>query len=180
MVIFDTDRLKFRTWNDQDVEPYFQINQDSQVTEFLTGPLTYNQVFAFVFNANNHFDKHGFTLWAVELKATGELIGFIGLSYINWDAHFTPAVEIAWRLGTKYWGFGYATEGAKACLNFGFKCINLEEIVAFTVPSNVRSIHVMEKIGMLRDWNGDFAHPKLELTHPLSKHILYRIKKCKL
>jgi len=82
---------------------------------------------------------------------------------------------VGWRLGSRYWGNGYATEGAKASLDYGFKQCGLKEIVSFTVPANVRSIRVMEKIGLKRDLNGDFAHPKLPIDHPLSRHILYRL-----
>ena len=102
-------------------------------------------------------------------------MGFIGLNYIAWAAAFAPAVEVGWRLGSVYWGKGYATEGAKACLNYGFRKCGLKEIVSFTVPANVRSIQVMQKIGLRRDWNGDFAHPKLPADHPLSEHVLYRL-----
>ncbi len=109
------------------------------------------------------------------MKETGELIGFIGLNYTDWESNFTPAVEVGWRLGSQYWGKGYATEGAKACLEYGFKKCSLKEIISFTVPSNVRSIRVMEKIGLKRDMNGDFAHPKLAANHHLSQYILYRL-----
>ena len=106
----------------------------------------------------------------------GELIGFIGLNYTEWQSHFTPAVEIGWRLSSQHWNKGYATEGAKAALQFGFNQCALQEIVSFTVPANIRSIRVMEKIGLSRDIKGDFAHPKLPADHPLSKHILYRLR----
>ncbi|NCT56545.1 MAG: GNAT family N-acetyltransferase [Legionella sp.] len=107
------------------------------------------------------------------MKETGELIGFIGLNYTDWESHFTPAVEVGWRLGSQYWGKGFASEGAKASLEYGFKQCGLKEIVSFTVPANIRSIRVMEKIGLKRDLNGDFSHPKLAADHPLSQHILY-------
>lgn len=175
--IIETERLILRTWQKEDAEAYFQINQDPQVIEFLRGPMTKEQVDEFISAMIIHNDKHSYTLWAVELKETDELIGFIGLKYIDWEAHFTPAVEVGWRLGSQYWGKGYATEGASAALNYGFKRCGLKEIVSFTVPSNVRSIRVMEKIGLKRDVNGDFTHPKSPVDHPLSKHILYRIAK---
>lgn len=175
--IIKTERLILRTWQVEDAEAYFQINQDPKVIEFLRGPLTREQIRDFIPAANNHSDQYGYTLWAVELKETGELIGFIGLNYTDWEAHFTPAVEVGWRLGSQYWDKGYATEGAKAALDYGFKHCNLQEIVSFTVPVNVRSIRVMEKIGLERDINGDFTHPKLPADHPLSKHILYRLTK---
>ena len=145
--------------------------------EFLLGPLTLEQSNNFIKTVNIHQDKYGYALWATELKETGELIGFIGLNYTDWEAHFTPAVEVGWRLGSQYWGKSYATESAKAALEYGFNKIGLKEIVSFTVPKNIRSIRVMEKIGMARDLQGDFAHPRLEPDHKLSKHILYRIQK---
>jgi RimJ/RimL family protein N-acetyltransferase len=173
--VIETSRLVLRTWNQEDADAYFQINQDLKVIELLNGSLTMEQVNDFITTANSHNDKHGYTLWAAELKETRDMIGFIGLNYTTWEAHFTPATEVGWRLGSQYWGHGYATEGAKASLDYGFRECGLKEIVSFTVPANVRSIRVMEKIGLKRDANGDFAHPKLSAGHPLSQHILYRL-----
>lgn len=173
--VIETARLILRTWKNDDAEAYFQINQDPKVIEFLRGRLTIEQVNDFILAANSHNNKHGYTLWAVELKETGELIGFIGLNYTDWESHFTPAVEVGWRLGSQFWGKGYATEGAKASLYYGFEQCGLKEIVSFTVPANLRSIRVMEKIGLKRDLNGDFSHPKLATDHPLSQHILYHL-----
>ncbi len=173
--IIETERLILRTWKKEDGTPYFQINQDPKVIEFLRGPLTMEQVNDFIPAVNIHQDKRGYTLWAACLKETSELMGFIGLNYTDWESHFTPAVEVGWRLGSQYWGNGYATEGAKASLEYGFKKCGLKKIVSFTVPANVRSLRVMEKIGLKRDVNGDFAHPKLAVDHPLSQHILYRL-----
>lgn len=173
--IIETERLILRTWKKEDADPYFQINQNPKIIEFIRGPITMEQVNDFISAVNRQSDKHGYTLWAVELKETGELMGFIGLNYIDWESHFTPAVEVGWRLGSQFWGKGYATEGAKASLDYGFKQCGLKEIVSFTVPANIRSIRVMEKIGLKRDVNGDFAHPKLAADHLLSQHILYRL-----
>lgn len=176
-IIISTERLILRTWQVEDSEAYFQINQDPKVIEFLRGPLSREQVQDFMRYVRRHDEQHGYTTWAAELKETGTLMGFIGLNTVDWQAHFTPAVEIGWRLGAEYWGKGYATEGAKAALDYGFKHCNLQEIVAFTVPANIRSIRVMEKIGLKRDSHGDFAHPKLPKENPLSKHILYRLSR---
>lgn len=173
--IIKTDRLILRTWEKEDAEAYFKINQDPKVIEFLRGPLTIEQVNTFISKANGHGDKHGYTLWAACLKKTGELIGFIGLNYTDWKSHFTPAVEVGWRLGSQFWGRGYATEGAKASLCYGFKKCGLKEIVSFTVPANVRSLRVMERLGLKRDVNGNFAHPKFPTDHPLSQHVLCRL-----
>ena len=179
-IIIETERLILRTWEAEDSQAYFQINQDSSVIEFLRGPLSMKQVNDFIPAANRHQNALGYTLWAACIKKTSELIGFIGLNYTDFfgtfGADFTPAVEVGWRLGSQYWGRGFATEGAKASLDYGFNKCNLDEIVSFTVPKNIRSIRVMEKIGLRRDQKGDFAHPKLALEHPLSKHVLYRLR----
>ncbi len=176
-VIIETERLLLRTWLASDVEPYYWINQDPKVIEYLLGPLSKEKVETFILAANTQQDSRGYTLWAVELKENHNLIGFIGLNYIDWESQFTPAVEIGWRLGSQYWDKGYATEGAKAALKFGFENIGLNEIISFTVPENVRSIRIMEKIGLKRDIKGDFSHPKLPVEHKLSKHVLYRLKR---
>jgi RimJ/RimL family protein N-acetyltransferase len=177
MTVIETERLILRTWKDDDVDGYYRINQDLKVIEFLRGPLTRQEVAEFIALENQQFEQLQFTLWAAEEKSTGKLIGFIGLNSPKWESHFTPCVEIGWRLGSEYWGKGYATECAKAVLKYGFEIIGLKEIVSFTVPANTRSIRVMEKIGMKRDFNGNFAHPCLSVDHKLSKHILYKIQK---
>ena len=176
MVVIETERLILRTWKDSDKLDYYRINQDPRVIEHLTGSITLEEASAIADKINLKQAEKGFCLWAVELKSTGEFIGFIGLNYVDWPAHFTPAVEVGWRLGSQFWGHGYATEGAKAAVYFGFKKCGLKEIVSFTVPANIRSIKVMERIGMKRDLDGDFAHPKLSIDHRLSKHVLYRIQ----
>jgi len=177
MKIIETERLILRTWKAEDADEYYRINQDPNVIEFLLGPLTMQEVKDFIAAKNQQFEELGYTVWAVEEKSSGKLIGFIGIQPVPWEAHFTPAVEIGWRLGSEWWGKGYATEGAKAVLKFGFETIGLKEVVSFAVPENVRSMRVMERIGMRRDVKEDFAHPKLPRDHKLSKHVLYRIQK---
>lgn len=175
--IIETKRLILRTWKNTDAQSYFQINQNPKVIKYFLSALTMTQVTDFIKAKNQQQDDLNYTLWAVALKKTDEFIGFIGLNYTDFPAHFSPAIEIGWRLGAQYWGKGYATEGAKACLEYGFNTLGLNEIVSFTVPANLASIKVMEKIGMKRDLKGDFLHPKLPEGHPLSQHILYRITK---
>lgn len=177
MKLLETERLILRTWKTEDQDAYFNINQDPKVVEYLCGSLTLQEVEEFILAMNSQQDKYGYTLWATELKETGKLLGFIGLNYTAWEAHFTPAVEIGWRLGSQYWGKGYATEGAKAVRDYGFNTIGLKEIVSLTVPANKRSQRVMEKIGMKRDIEGNFFHAKIARDHPLSEHMLYRINK---
>jgi Acetyltransferases, including N-acetylases of ribosomal proteins len=125
-----------------------------------------------------HFAEHGFGWWAAE-QASGDFIGFIGLARVNFDAHFTPAVEVGWRLASAYWGQGYATEGAKAALDFGFARLGLPEIVSFTVPANRRSWRVMQRIGMTHDPADDFNHPRLAAGDPLRRHVLHRISRAR-
>jgi RimJ/RimL family protein N-acetyltransferase len=122
-----------------------------------------------------HFDQHGFGLWAVEVSDVAPFAGFVGLSVPRFEAHFTPCVEIGWRLAVEHWGKGYATEGARAVLAFGFETLHLEEIVSFTTTGNLPSRRVMEKIGMTHDPADDFDHPGLPDGHPLRRHVLYRI-----
>lgn len=176
MKIIETDRLILRTWEANDIDAMAAIDQDPKVCEFLPGTGNREATKAGIKRIKEHFHKHGFCLYAVELKSNNELIGFLGLNIPSFEAHFTPCVEIGWRLGSQFWDKGYATEGAKAVLDYGFKKLGLKEIVAFTVPANLRSRRVMEKIGMKRDPDGDFAHPKLPKEHPLSLHVLYRIR----
>src|SRR5262249_49060595 len=121
------------------------------------------------------FGQHGYAQWAVEIPGVTPFAGFVGLSIPRFEASFTPCVEVGWRLAAEYWGRGYATEGARAALAFGFQELQLNEIVSFTVPANLRSRRVMEKIGMTHDTKDDFAHPLLPADHHLSRHVLYRI-----
>src|SRR3990167_3613695 len=144
MKIIETERLILRTWKDEDADAFYRINQDPKVIECLLGTLTMEQVREFMQKCNRSFEEERFCLFAVELKSSHEMIGFIGLSEPPWESHFTPCVEVGWRLGSQYWGKGYATEGALAVLDYGFNKIGLSEIVSFTVPANVRSISVME------------------------------------
>jgi ribosomal-protein-alanine N-acetyltransferase len=123
-----------------------------------------------------HHASHGFGLWAVEEIATGVWIGFIGLNVVSFEAHFTPAVEVGWRLARQFWGRGYATEGAQAAMRYGFDTLGLTEIVAFTGTLNRRSIAVMERLGMTYQLADNFEHPRLPIGHPLRPHILYRLR----
>jgi RimJ/RimL family protein N-acetyltransferase len=176
MNIIQTNRLILREWKDKDLEAFARLNQDPKVLEFLSAPLTFEESADWIKRINQHFKEHGFGLWAATLT-TGEFIGYIGLNVPAFAAHFTPCVEIGWRLASAFWEKGYATEGAQAVLEYGFNQLGLKEIVSFTVPANTRSIRIMEKIGMKRDLSGDFHHPKLPKDHRLSLHVLYRAKK---
>lgn len=170
-----TESLVLREWRDSDLEPFAALNADPRVMEFLPKTLDRAESDALAGRIREGFAKHGFGLWAVEVPGVAPFIGFIGLSVPGFEAHFTPCVEVGYRLAFDHWGLGYATEGAMAALEFGFQQARLKEIVSFTAPQNVRSRRVMEKIGMTRDPAEDFDHPKLAEGHPLRRHVLYRI-----
>ena len=157
------------------MEPFAQLNADPEVMRFFPRRLTPGEVEALVTRIETHFDHHGFGFWAVESRTTGELIGLTGLSIPSFAAPFMPTVEIGWRLARRFWGHGYATEGAIAALRFGFENLDLPEIVAFTAQVNGRSIAVMERLGMKRYPDDDFDHPALPPGHPLQRHVLYRL-----
>jgi RimJ/RimL family protein N-acetyltransferase len=170
-----TDRLLLRRWRPEDLEPFAALNADPRVVEFLPGPLSREESDQRAARIEAHFAEYGFGVWAVEIPGVVPFAGFVGLSVTRFEARFTPCVEVGWRLAAQYWGRGYATEGAKAALDFGFNELKLDEIVSFTVPDNVRSRRVMEKIGMTYDPAGDFDHPVLPKGHRLRRHVLYRI-----
>jgi len=121
-----------------------------------------------------HFERHGFGLWAVEVVDQVPFIGFVGLAVPSFEAHFTPCVEIGWRLALKSWGRGYATEAARACLAFAFERAGMDALVAMTVPENIRSRRVMERLGMTHDPADDFDHPTLPDRR---RHVLYRLNR---
>ncbi len=145
--------------------------------EFFPSPLTLDQTRSLVSRIGSSFEEKGFGLWAAELKTTGEMIGFIGLSVPAFEAPFTPCVEIGWRLSPTHWGKGLAPEGAQRVLEFAFRELGLPEIVSFTSGLNQKSRRVMEKIGMVYNPRDDFEHPLLPEGHWLRPHVLYRIRK---
>jgi RimJ/RimL family protein N-acetyltransferase len=170
-----TERLYLRRWQPSDRAPFAKLNADPRVVEFLRGPLSPQESDASVERIETHFEQHGFGLWAVEIPGITPFAGFIGLSIPRFEAPFTPCVEIGWRLDAEHWNRGYATEGARAALEFGFTSLQLKEIVSFTTARNVRSRRVMEKLGMTRSPGDDFDHPLLPEGHPLRRHVLYRL-----
>lgn len=171
----ETPRLSLRQWRSSDRAPFARINADPEVMEFLPHPLSREQSDALADRAERHIAEHGFGFWAVEVHGGPEFIGMVGLAHVGFEAHFTPAVEIGWRLARDQWGRGYATEAARASLGFGFGELGLDEVVAFTTVANSRSRAVMERLGMRRDAADDFDHPALPEGHPLRRHVLYRI-----
>lgn len=170
-----TPRLVLRRWRPEDRISFALMNADPRVMEYFPGLLSTQESNGQADRIEAHLDKHGYGFWAVELKDIAPFVGFIGLAVPRFEAPFTPCVEIGWRLAAEYWGQGIASEGAKAALEYGFNALNLKEIVSFTVPANIRSRRVMEKLGMKHDPKDDFDHPLLAEGHPLRRHVLYRV-----
>jgi RimJ/RimL family protein N-acetyltransferase len=172
-----TDRLILRRWLPSDRVPFAQMNADPRVMEHFASALSREESDQSVDRFEAHFDKHGFGLCAAELRETGAFIGFVGLDVSSFEAHFTPCVELGWRLAVEYWGRGLATEGAREMVRYSFEVLGLDDLVATTVPANTRSRRVMEKLGMTRDPSDDFDHPNLPDGHPLRRHVLYRLRR---
>ena len=170
-----TDRLLLRRWRHQDRDPFAAMNVDPLVMQHMQGPMSRERSDDFIDRIERHWDDRGWGLWAVEVPHVAPFIGYVGL----WPADYVSAgmVEVGWRLASDSWGNGYATEAALEALRFGFEEVGLAEIVSFTVPQNVRSRRVMERIGLVRDPSGDFDHPRVDaVAYPhLVAHVLYRL-----
>ncbi|MGH7061707.1 MAG: GNAT family N-acetyltransferase [Stellaceae bacterium] len=170
MVSLRTARLLLRPWRDEDMAEAAELSADPAVMEFLIPCPGWGE------RQRDHWRQHGFGQWVVELPGEASFIGAVGLSRIGYQAHFAPAVEIAWRLARAYWGKGYASEAARAALDFGFGELALAEIVAITNPANLRSRRVMERLAMTRSPQDDFDHPNVP-DGPLKRCVLYRLRR---
>jgi RimJ/RimL family protein N-acetyltransferase len=169
-----TERLLLRRFHDGDREPFAAVNADPRVMRHLVAPLDRADSDAFVDLIEDRFAEHGYSLWAVEVIGGPPFVGYVGLWDARFDAPFTPAVEIGWRLAYRAWGHGYATEAARAAVDDGFVRCGLDEILSFTAAVNLRSRAVMGRLGLARDPEGDFEHPSVPVGHPLRAHVLYR------
>ena len=170
-----TERLLMRRWQPADRGPFAAMNADPEVMAHFPATLDRAASDAFVDRIEAGFDANGFGLWALERLDTGQFIGFTGLSVARFEAHFTPAVEIGWRLSRPAWGHGFATEAARRALRAGFEEYRLAEIVSFTAAGNAASQAVMRRIGMRRDPAEDFDHPNVPPGHRVRRHVLYRL-----
>ncbi|MFB7473551.1 GNAT family N-acetyltransferase [Kitasatospora sp. NPDC056184] len=173
MTDLHTDRLLLRRWRDTDLEPWAAMNADPEVREHLGAVLTREQSDASVARFEADFDRRGYGWWAVEVRATGEFVGFAGLDDVDDGLPFT-GVEVGWRLARSAWGHGYATEAARAVLAFGFGTLALPEILAVTTAGNLRSQAVMRRLGMTTDPADDFDDPEAP-EGPLRRNVLFRI-----
>ncbi|MEM7372269.1 MAG: GNAT family N-acetyltransferase [Bacteroidota bacterium] len=170
--LLETARLGLRTWLASDLDPFAEMNQDPRVMEFFPRTFTYEESKKGIDTFNQHYEEHGFTYYAVDRLDSSDFIGFIGIKHQTFDSHFTPCIDIGWRLAVDAWGKGFATEGAKACLDHAFRQLNLSEIYSTTPLLNTPSKRVMQKIGM--QFAGEFDHPKIPVDSPLNRCCLYK------
>lgn len=173
--LFHSERLGFRAWLKNDIEPLFNICADEQVMKYFPAVLNRDQTVTFIENMQSELEKCGYCYYAVDLLETGELIGFIGLKYQTYPSDFNPSTDIGWRLATRYWGKGLATEGAKRCLEYGFNELGLKKIVSVAPDINKPSINVMKKTGM--SYVRNFKHSNLKGDERLESCVLYEINK---
>jgi RimJ/RimL family protein N-acetyltransferase len=172
VVEISTERLIMRGWQESDLAPWAEMNADPQVRQYLGPLLTFEQASAWVLDFQDDLDRYGFGFWALEVRASGEFIGFTGLGTVDEEMPFT-GVELAWRLARPAWCHGYATEAALAAMNYGFAAMGLPEIIAVTMTANLRSQAVMRRIGMTTDPAEDFDDLDVE-EGPLRRHVVYR------
>jgi 3-dehydroquinate dehydratase / shikimate dehydrogenase len=174
-----TERTLLRHWRDEDFEPFARLNADPEVRRWFNGLLTTEQSNELAARCRDRLDERGWGLWALEVPGVSDFCGFVGLNLVGFATDFSdpsdPAIEVGWRLAKPWWGFGYASESARACLRFAFEELSLAEVVSFTAVGNTNSRAVMERIGMTRDPDDDFDHPELPVDSDLRRHVLYRI-----
>jgi RimJ/RimL family protein N-acetyltransferase len=169
-------RIDLRRWREGDREAFAAMNADARVMKYFAGRLTRAESDAMVDGIEKHFSERGFGLWAIEVPGVAPFVGFAGFAVPRFSAHFTPCVEIGWRLAFEHWGYGYATEAAQAALGFGFGTLGFSEVVSFAAATNHRSRAVMERLGMHHNLADDFDHPAFAVGHPLRRHVLYRLR----
>ena len=172
-----TERLLLRQWRDEDLVPFAELNADPETMRYFPAPPSREESDALGERARRQIEDEGWGLWAVEVAGGASFIGFVGLARPSFEEHFTPAVEVGWRLAREHWGCGYATEAGRAALAYGFEELGLAEIVSFTSRLNRPSWRVMERLGMSHDPADDFDHPRVAVGHPLRPHVLYRLSR---
>jgi 3-dehydroquinate dehydratase/shikimate dehydrogenase len=171
-----TSRLILRPWREDDLEPFAKLNADPCVREFFPSIMSREESDREARLIMKFMQERGWCFWAVEVPNVAKFIGMIGLDTVDFPVHFSSSVEIGWRLAFDHWGHGYATEGARASLQYGFQTLKLNEIVAYTALVNQRSQRVMEKIGMHRSPADDFDFPNVSVDCKVRQQVLYRIK----
>lgn len=173
LIEFETSRLRLRQWRQADREPFAAMNADPKVMKFFPSLLDRAASDAMADRCQSQITERGWGLWAVEKRDTSQFMGFVGLHIPIAELPFSPCVEIGWRLASRYWGRGFATEAARGALHVGFELVGLTEIVSFTAVCNFRSRAVMERLGMRK--SGSFEHPRVPVESQLCEHCLYRL-----
>ena len=171
-----TARLRLRAWRPEDRDAHAALNADPRVMEFFPATRTRAESDRGADLVEAHFGLHGFGFWVCEVKGVAPFAGLVGLNVMTIDVPFLPAVEVGWRLAAAHWGKGYATEAARACVDYAFDVLELDEVVAVTAVQNARSRRVMEKLGMTHDPAENFEHPNVPVGHRLREHVLYRLR----
>ena len=167
-----TDRLLLRRWREEDRAPYAALNGDPETLVFFPSTLTKAESDAYVDRIEAGFEERGYGLWALEVRETGEFIGFTGLAPIPGDVPGGPdGTEIGWRLARTAWHHGYATEAARAALGVGFGEVGLPEVWSTTAVLNTPSQAVMRRIGLTEV--ARFDHPRIAAGSPLRPHVVY-------
>lgn len=174
--MIETERLILRPFTEADRLPFAEINADPRVSDWLGGPIDRAASDASVDRINRHIAEHGFGFWAAERKTDARLIGMIGLKRMAPELPPSPAIEVGWRLAPDCWGKGYASEGASAAINWAFERLGVDEIIAITAATNVRSQQVMRRLGMVEQPSRAFDHPLLAPDHPLRRHVVFAIR----
>lgn len=171
--VITTERLGLRRWLPADTEAFIAMNSDAAVMQYFPQPLQPQQTLAMLQRIEDCFTTNHFGLYVAEEKHTQTFLGFTGFSIPNFNNFFTPCVEVGWRYRKEAWGKGFATEAAKACIDYGFTTLHFDRIVSFTAKINLRSEAVMQRAGMT--YVTDFKHPNIAKDHPLCTHVLYTI-----
>ncbi len=176
MIIAETERLVLRNWQEGDRDLFYEINRDEKVMTFF--PLRRSHAECDILFARNRdtITETGMGFYALADRDTDEAYGFCGLSKVDLPGILPEgAVEIGWRLATRYWGNGYVTEAGTRLLQYGHDDLGLRDIYAFAVHDNIRSTAVMRRLGMQYLQGQDFDHPNVPDTHPhLKRHVLFQ------
>lgn len=173
--MIETDRLILRAWRESDVPPFHAMCNDPEVMRYLGPPLSFEDAQTAADRQNGFIASHGYCFWAIERKSDGAFLGFCGMKPGPEGTPIHDQMEIGWRLARAHWGQGYAREAAEACIAWGWANTDTPEIAAMTVTANSNSWGLMERLGMVRDFDSDFDHPAVAEGNPLRRHILYRI-----
>lgn len=176
LITLETARMILRPWQEADLIPFAKINADKEVMRYYPATLSSDESNDFATRIQQRLEQNGWGFWALENKTNKQFMGFTGLNIPGYDLPCNPCIEIGWRLGRDYWGQGFATEAATACLDFAFESLNTQRIVAFTSVVNDKSRSVMERLGM-KNIHQNFCHPIIPAGHELEEHVLYEVHK---